>query len=253
MKLDLVLCLATAAYAAPIPLGAKAAVDDLRQAAPGFWQGKLLPRVRGYIARGKVRREMFDIQNKVQQVLDKHSKKVDKLKAEVNGLINMKGREGFESTRSWINWRQTYLEVNPGKVPEINEVISFAEKEVAFLEQQKNLLNKVLSDNRVSRLKGINEFLGENTTERQKDSLAQGLVRFIVRNRRMPKSLGELQNLTINLNQLKTDVRHLQNLPRMAPGEKSYDIIYTKWAEEYLYQKGFKPTNLDELIRFVQE
>jgi hypothetical protein len=250
MKLDLVL--ATAAYAAPIPLGAKAAVAEGVRDATGLWQGKLLRGVRGYFARSKVHREMFDIQSKVQQVLDKHSKEVDKLKAEVKELTEMsnKGVPG----PTWQKWSLQYLDANRDEqVADIEKVIPFAKKELAFLEEQTNILNIVLNDNRVSRLKAINEFLGENPTERQKDSLAQGLVRFIGFRRRMPESLVELRSWTISLDQLQNDIRHLQNFPKMAPEEKIHDITYTKWAKEFLYQKGFEPTSLQQLIRFVQE
>jgi hypothetical protein len=155
MKLDLVLCLATAAYAAPVPGVGR--VQEVRKRIPANFEEsikealqRLSDKWRGS-NEGKRRyaqaAELVDIQRKVQKVLDKHSENVDKLRAEVQELTEMQRRNVVFDSPTWINWRDRYMKSKGVEVTNINEVKAFAEKNLELneksLKSQRNTLDEV--------------------------------------------------------------------------------------------------------------
>jgi hypothetical protein len=61
-------------------------------------------------------------------------------------LTDMKPSVVFGSS-AWIEWRQKYLNANPGELPDIKKVLSFADKNLALakksLERQTNTLDEI--------------------------------------------------------------------------------------------------------------
>jgi hypothetical protein len=287
MKLDLFLCLATAAYAAPIPRVQNAvagvvenAVAEVRQAAPGLLQGKLKlflgkmagrSRERGnsiFLKKYAQGAQLVDYQRTVERELALARKRVVDLQAEVNELTNMRNKG-----EAWQKWSQKYLAANPGKAADIEKVIPFAESKLGlatknFEGQRKTYrevkklwddptYGKLFSDSfdEVYNMEGM-----EYLIKGEIDWFAKERMRFLGFYGRTPKTLDELRKFIgedfHNFDKLKDDIRHLQNL--IGRGVPENDEIYAKWANKFekpkeLGGKGRSPMNLDELIKFMHE
>jgi hypothetical protein len=161
MKLDLVLCLATAAYAAPVPRvqkavqGAGHGVQKAVASGADYLNRKLRLAVHDAVRRrtkwhkGYGSKEALMLKGitekqsraakiaDMRKALENHIKEVADLRAEVSELSSMKKMVDF-GNKAWQKWRQQYIE-KTGKLPEINEVLGLAQKELDLAER--NLKN----------------------------------------------------------------------------------------------------------------